>query len=152
VADRDDSQARESAGTGQGGSDTDIESQAERAGVDERQRIGTVFWVTVAISAAFCMWGVFALDSFSSVLAAVVGWITSGLGWVYMLITTFFLVFVIYLAFSRYGKIKLGQPDDEPEFGYFAWFAMLFQAGMGIGLVFWGVAEPVWHFGDPPMG
>jgi glycine betaine transporter len=86
------------------------------------------------------------------VLAAVVGWITSGLGWVYMLITTFFLVFVIYLAFSRYGKIKLGQPGDEPEFGNFAWFAMLFQAGMGIGLVFWGVAEPVWHYGDPPMG
>jgi glycine betaine transporter len=111
-----------------------------------------VFWVTVAISAAFCLWGVFALDSFSSVLAAVVGWITSGLGWVYMLITTFFLVFVIYLAFSRYGKIKLGQPGDEPEFGNFAWFAMLFQAGMGIGLVFWGVAEPVWHYGDPPMG
>jgi glycine betaine transporter len=111
-----------------------------------------VFWVTVAISAAFCLWGVFALDSFSTVLAAVVGWITSGLGWVYMLITTFFLVFVIYLAFSRYGKIKLGQPGDEPEFGNFAWFAMLFQAGMGIGLVFWGVAEPVWHYGDPPMG
>jgi glycine betaine transporter len=44
------------------------------------------------------------------------------------------------------------RPDDEPEFGYFAWFAMLFQAGMGIGLVFWGVAEPVWHYGDPPMG
>ena len=141
---------------GQGGTDTDVERQAEQVGTrhegDEGQRLGTVFWVTVAISAAFCLWGVFALDSFSSVLAAVVGWITSGLGWVYMLITTFFLVFVIYLAFSRYGKIKLGQPDDEPEFGYFAWFAMLFQAGMGIGLVFWGVAEPVWHFGDPPMG
>ena len=111
-----------------------------------------MFWVTVAIAAAFCLWGVFALDSFSSVLTAVVGWITSSLGWVYMLITTFFLVFVIYLAFSRYGKIKLGQPGDEPEFGNFAWFAMLFQAGMGIGLVFWGVAEPVWHYGDPPMG
>ena len=111
-----------------------------------------MFWVTVAIAAAFCLWGVFALDSFSSVLTAVVGWITSSLGWVYMLITTFFLVFVIYLAFSRYGKIKLGQPGDEPEFGNFAWFAMLFQAGMGIDLVFWGVAEPVWHYGDPPMG
>ncbi len=111
-----------------------------------------MFWVTVAIAAVFCLWGVFAIDSFSTVLSGIVGWITSSLGWVYMLITTFFLVFVIYLAFSRYGKIKLGQPDDEPEFGYFAWFAMLFQAGMGIGLVFWGVAEPVWHYGDPPLG
>jgi len=111
-----------------------------------------VFWGTIAIAAAFCLWGVVALDSFSSVLAAIVGWITTDLGWVYMLITTFFLVFIVYLAFSRYGKIKLGRPDDEPEFGYFAWFAMLFQAGMGIGLVFWGVAEPVWHYGDPPLG
>ena len=156
MADREDPRARETTGTGQGGSDTDIERQAEQAGTrregDEVQRLGTVFWVTIAISAAFCLWGVFALDSFSSVLSGVVGWITSSLGWVYMLITTFFLVFVIYLAFSRYGKIKLGQPDDEPEFGYFAWFAMLFQAGMGIGLVFWGVAEPVWHYGDPPLG
>jgi glycine betaine transporter len=156
VADREDPRAGETAGTGQGGPETDVERQAEQTGTrpegNEGQRLGTVFWVTVAISAAFCLWGVFALDSFSSVLAAVVGWITSSLGWVYMLITTFFLVFVIYLAFSRFGKIKLGQPDDEPEFGYFAWFAMLFQAGMGIGLVFWGVAEPVWHYGDPPMG
>ena len=111
-----------------------------------------MFWVTVAISAAFVLWGVLFTDNFTSTLATVVGWITQGLGWVYMLITTFFLVFVIYLAFSRYGKIKLGQPGDEPEFGNFAWFAMLFQAGMGIGLVFWGVAEPVWHYGDPPMG
>lgn len=73
------------------------------------------------------------------------GWITDGLGWLYMLITTFFLLFIVYLALSRYGKIKLGQPDDKPEFGNFAWFAMLFQAGMGIGLVFWGVAEPLTH-------
>lgn len=111
-----------------------------------------MFWVTVAISAAFVLWGLISIDSFASVLAAVVGFITTNLGWVYMLITTFFLVFVIYLAFSRYGKIKLGAPDDEPEFGNFAWFSMLFQAGMGIGLVFWGVAEPVWHYGDPPLG
>ncbi len=149
-------QERDTTGTARGGSDAGIEREAERAGTrvgnDEVQRLGAVFWVTIAISAAFCLWGVFALDSFSSVLAAVVGFITTDLGWVYMLITTFFLVFVVWLAFSRYGKIKLGRDEDEPEFGYFAWFAMLFQAGMGIGLVFWGVAEPVWHYGDPPMG
>src|SRR3712207_9095230 len=68
------------------------------------------------------------------------------------LFRSFFLVFIIYLAFSRYGKIKLGAPDDEPEFGNFAWFAMLFQAGMGIGLVFWGVAEPVFSYHAPPPG
>ena len=154
MAGREDPRAEGTAGAGRGGSETDVERQAERTGADgdQAQRLGVVFWGTIAIAAAFCLWGVVALDSFSSVLAAIVGWITTDLGWVYMLITTFFLVFIVYLAFSRYGKIKLGRPDDEPEFGYFAWFAMLFQAGMGIGLVFWGVAEPVWHYGDPPLG
>ena len=160
MADREDSredpQARETLGTGEGGTDTNIESEAERAGTriedDEAQRLGAVFWVTVAISAAFVLWGVFFTDNFTSTLGTVVGWITEGLGWLYMLITTFFLAFVIYLAFSRYGKIKLGQPDDKPEFGNFAWFAMLFQAGMGIGLVFWGVAEPITHYNTPPLG
>src|SRR5690625_1166415 len=62
------------------------------------------------------------------------------------------LLFVIYLAFSKYGKIKLGKDDDEPEYSTFSWFAMLFSAGMGIGLVFWGVAEPVSHYFVPPFG
>jgi glycine betaine transporter len=119
---------------------------------DEEQRVGAVFWVTIAITAAFVAWGAFALTSFTAVLGAVVGFITTNLGWAYMLITSFFLVFVIYLACSRYGDIKLGAPDDKPEFGNFAWFAMLFQAGMGIGLVFWGVAEPVSHYAAPPLG
>ena len=148
-------QDRETTGTSAGGADTDVERQAEGmggGGGEQAQRLGVVFWVTVAISAVFVLWGAFFIDSFGSVLNAVVGWIKTNLGWVYMLITTFFLVFIIYLAFSRYGKIKLGRDDDEPEFGNFAWFCMLFQAGMGIGLVFWGVAEPVWHYGDPPLG
>src|SRR5215216_5967781 len=134
--------------------DTQAQYEASRGESEgeQTQRLGAVFYVTVAISAAFVLWGVLFTDNFTSTTATIVGWITDGLGWVYMLITTFFLFFVLWLAFSRYGKIKLGQPDDEPEFGYFAWFAMLFQAGMGIGLVFWGVAEPVWHYGDPPMG
>ena len=69
-----------------------------------------------------------------------------------MLMTSFFLAFAVWLALSRYGKIRLGQSDDKPEFGHFAWFAMLFQAGMGIGLVFWAVSEPLTHYVDPPLG
>ena len=123
-----------------------------QGGGEQAQRLGVVFWATVAIAGAFVLWGVLFTDNFTSATGTIVGWITEGLGWLYMLITTFFLGFVIYLAFSRYGKIKLGQPDDEPEFGYFAWFAMLFQAGMGIGLVFWGVAEPLTHYNTPHLG
>jgi glycine betaine transporter len=129
-----------------------VEQRSGAEGGDDAQRVGAVFWVTIVIALAFVLWGVLSLESFTDVLRAIVGFITTNLGWAYMLITSFFLVFVIYLGFSRYGKIKLGAPDDKPEFGNFAWFAMLFQAGMGIGLVFWGVAEPVWHYGDPPLG
>src|SRR5215207_11533780 len=121
-------------------------------GDDAQQRVGAVFWVTIAITLAFVLWGVLSLQSFTDVLGAVVGFITRNLGWAYMLITSFFLGFIIFLACSRYGKIKLGGPDDKPEFSNFAWFAMLFQAGMGIGLVFWGVAEPLTHYNSPPLG
>jgi len=68
-----------------------------------------------------------------------------------VLIATGFLIFSLYLVFSRFGKIRLGGPDDRPEFSYFSWFVMLFSAGMGTGLVFWGVAEPITHYIDPPL-
>src|SRR5215212_4299670 len=134
--------------------DTQAQYEASRGESEgeQTQRLGAVFYVTVAISAAFVLWGVLFTENLTAPPARTLAWFPEGLGWLYMLITTFFLGFVIYLAFSRYGKIKLGQPDDEPEFGYFAWFAMLFQAGMGIGLVFWGVAEPLTHYNTPPLG
>jgi glycine betaine transporter len=116
------------------------------------QQFGAVFYVAVAISAVFVLAGVFFTDPFGTALATVVGYITDYLGWLYMLMTSFFLGFAVWLALSRYGKIRLGKPDDKPEFGRFAWFAMLFQAGMGIGLVFWAVSEPVTHYTDPPLG
>jgi choline/glycine/proline betaine transport protein len=69
-------------------------------------------------------------------------------GWLYALAATFFVIFVLGLLFSRFGKIKLGPDDSKPEFGTLAWFSMLFTAGMGIGLVFWGVAEPTGYVGS----
>ncbi|MCB1141008.1 MAG: BCCT family transporter [Leptospiraceae bacterium] len=73
-------------------------------------------------------------------------------GWFYLMATFAFLVFSIYLLFSPYKNIKLGNDDEEPEYPFFPWLAMLFAAGMGIGLVFWGVAEPIYHYSHPPMG
>ncbi len=78
------------------------------------------------------------------------GWITSGVGWWYILIVTGFVIFAIYCAISRIGTIRLGKDDEEPEFGVLSWFAMLFAAGMGIGLVFYSVAEPLSHYITPP--
>jgi len=76
-------------------------------------------------------------------------WIGDTLGWFYVLSTTFFLVTAFILMLSRFGKIRLGPDDSRPEFGTVAWFAMLFTTGMGIGLVFWGVAEPITHLHNP---
>ncbi|MER7057884.1 MULTISPECIES: BCCT family transporter [unclassified Streptomyces] len=72
------------------------------------------------------------------------------IGWWYVLLVTVFVVFAFWVACSRAGAIRLGRDDERPVFSRFAWFAMLFSAGMGIGLVFWGVAEPLTHMMSPP--
>ncbi|MGB7786738.1 MAG: BCCT family transporter [Salinimicrobium sp.] len=72
-------------------------------------------------------------------------------GWFFVLCVNIFLFFVIYLAFSRFGELRLGGKDAKPEFKTMSWFAMLFSAGMGIGLLFWSIAEPVTHFMTPPL-
>ena len=84
---------------------------------------------------------------FSTVLA----FITETFGWFYMLAVAIFLVFIVALAFSSYGSIKLGPDHAEAEYKFLEWFAMLFSAGYGIALLFYGVAEPVTHFASPPL-
>jgi choline/glycine/proline betaine transport protein len=76
--------------------------------------------------------------------------ITDGVGWWYILVATGFVLFALYCGISRIGTIRLGGDDELPEFGFWAWLAMMFSAGMGIGLVFYGVAEPLSHYVDPP--
>ncbi len=78
-------------------------------------------------------------------------WITQNLGWFMIFAIAFFVLFCIWLAVSKSGNIKLGPDDSEPDFSYLTWFAMLFSAGMGIGLIFWGVAEPIMHFAEGPQ-
>ena len=80
------------------------------------------------------------------------GAVIDGFSWYYVLITAFFVAFCLFLGFSRFGDIKLGKDDDKPEFSTGAWFSLLFAAGMGIGLVFYGVSEPLSHYVDPKPG
>lgn len=98
---------------------------------------------------AFCIFGGFytatASDAFSSLQQS----ISSSFGWYYALVVTVFVLFALWLMVSPYGRLRLGPPDSQPEFGYGSWFAMLFSAGMGTGLVFWGVAEPLYHYANP---
>lgn len=84
--------------------------------------------------------------------ADILAYITTTFGWFYMLAVAIFLVFIVSVAFSSWGNIKLGPDHAEPEYSFFAWFAMLFSAGYGIALLFFGVAEPVLHYASPPTG
>ena len=85
-------------------------------------------------------------------LGKINGTVVGDMGWYYVVVVSTFVFFAAWLAFSPVGNVVLGKDDDEPEFGLGSWFAMLFAAGMGIGLVFWGVAEPLNHFSSPPPG
>ena len=84
--------------------------------------------------------------------ASVLSYITNTFGWFYMLAVAIFLVFIVIVALSKWGHIKLGPDHAEPQYSFPAWFAMLFSAGYGIALLFFGVAEPVLHYADPPIG
>ena len=85
-------------------------------------------------------------------LATLQGWVVAGLGPYYIILIAAFVVFAVWMGVSRFGDIKLGKDDDKPEFGLMSWFSMLFAAGMGIGLVFWGMSEPLTFFTTPKPG
>ncbi|WP_417542888.1 BCCT family transporter [Methylophaga thalassica] len=111
-----------------------------------------VFFGSAILIIAFVIFAAFFSDTASSVFTATQSWIVNTFGWFYLLAVGFFLIFSIGLAMSSYGAIKLGPDHSEPDYGYLSWFAMLFSAGMGIGLLFFGVAEPIMHFSSPPVG
>jgi glycine betaine transporter len=108
--------------------------------------------VSAGLIVAVVLWGIAAPQSLAGVFDAALAAITRNFGWFYLWVVLAVVVVALLLAASRYGQLRLGGEDEEPEFSLPAWFAMLFAAGMGIGLVFWGVAEPVSHYGEPPPG
>ena len=101
---------------------------------------------------AIVLWGVLAPASLGAVFDSALALITRDFGWFYLWVVLGLVIMAMVLAFGRHGQLKLGNEDDEPAFSRGAWFSMLFAAGMGIGLVFWGVAEPVSHYLTPPPG
>ncbi|WP_278491412.1 BCCT family transporter [Acinetobacter gyllenbergii] len=111
-----------------------------------------VFLSTVIIIAIFIAIVVIAPSSFEFLTQQLKQWITDSFSWFYVLSVAVFLILLIYIACSASGKIKLGPDHSQPEYSNGSWFAMLFTAGMGIGLMFFGVAEPVMHYVSPPSG
>ncbi|MFC2947809.1 BCCT family transporter [Virgibacillus sediminis] len=114
------------------------------------KKLTLVFWITLGITLLLSFFGVVAPAPFEDISGSIMSYISVHFGWYYLLIVTLFLLFCIYLIFSPYGKIRLGKPGEKPEFSYPSWFAMLFSAGMGIGLVFYGVASPLSQYIETP--
>jgi len=107
--------------------------------------ISRVFWYAVVISIAIVIWGSIAPNQLNDITKTITVFISDKFGWFYMLVLVAMISVSLFLMFSRFGKIKLGKPDDEPDFNFPTWFAMLFSAGLGIGLVFFTTAEPISH-------
>jgi len=111
-----------------------------------------VFFPSAGLCLAFVLWGVLDNGSLGSATDSALGWVIETFGWVFVLSTLGFLGLAVYLGVSRHGKIRLGADDEQPEFRTASWIAMMFSAGMGIGLMFFGVSEPLSHLGAPPNG
>ncbi|MGV9194016.1 BCCT family transporter [Microbacterium sp. MC2] len=126
----------------------DLATPAPRRSTIERW----VFWPAAIVILSFSAFALIAPHVAEEVFNAIQSTIVNGFNWYYVLIAAFFVVFALFLGFSKYGDIRLGADDDKPEFSLGAWFALLFAAGMGIGLVFYGVSEPLSHFVTPRPG
>jgi choline/carnitine/betaine transport len=128
-----------------------LESPVEdHLGGDGLDRV--VFGITAALAVGFLVWGFLDTGSLGSVSSSALDWTVTSMGWLFVLTASAFVVFVIWLALGRFGDIPLGNDDEKPEFSTVSWVAMMFSAGMGIGLMFYGVSEPLSHFVTPPPG
>jgi len=111
-----------------------------------------VFAASAFFILALVLFAIFTPEAAQRLFSVVQDWILTNASWFYVLTVAIILISVVFLAFSRYGDIKLGPDHSQPDYRDVTWFAMLFSTGMGIGLMFFGVAEPVMHFIDPPVG
>ncbi|MDZ7887154.1 MAG: BCCT family transporter [Mycobacterium sp.] len=111
-----------------------------------------VFGVTAAIAVGFLVWGFVDTASLAAASGDALGWVMTNTGWLFTLMASAFVLFVLWIALGQFGNIPLGRDDEEPEFRTVSWIAMMFSAGMGIGLMFFGVSEPLSHLVAPPPG
>ena len=111
-----------------------------------------VFITSALLIVGFIIFGAFFTETAGALFSFLQDFITDKFGWMFIILMNVALVFCIYLAASRYGDIRLGQQTEKPQYSLFSWIGMLFSAGIGIGLVYWGTAEPLYHFMAPPLG
>ena len=123
------------------------DTQPRKAGINP-----PVFFPSVVVVGLLVIFAAAIPDTANAFFSSMQSWLIDTFGWLYLAAVGIYLIFCIVLAVSRYGSFKLGPDHSEPDFSYVSWFAMLFSAGMGIGLMFYGVAEPVLHYANPPQG
>ena len=109
-----------------------------------------VFWSAAILAVAFVAWGFIAPEGLGKVAGAALTGVMDNFGWLFVIAATIFTIFVIIVAVSKFGRIPLGRDDETPEFKTSSWIAMMFATGMGIGLVFSAVGEPLFFYMSPP--
>jgi choline/carnitine/betaine transport len=127
---------------------TVLDSLARRLGL---KTDSTIFFVSAGMMVAFLILLLIFPTRINAMFSAGRVWVTETLGWFFILGVTVWVLFLIYLAISKYGNLRLGDDDERPRYSNVSWFAMLFAGGIGTVLMFWGVAEPISHFSAPPL-
>ena len=134
---------------GSGTADAAVGGGLKRVGVRTDH---VVFSAAAAAVSAIVVWGLVAPDNLDTTTGKALDWLVTDMGWLFVLSASGFVLFSLWLAFSKFGHIPLGKDGEKPEFRTVSWIAMMFSAGMGIGLMFFGVAEPLAHYVTPPPG
>ena len=130
---------------------SDSETQRRGTLADQLPADRVVLASSAAIALAFVVWGIVDHEGLATISSSALDWVIGSFGWIFVLTSTGFVGLTAFLALSRFGRIRLGRDDERPEFRTLSWVAMMFSAGMGIGLMFYGVAEPLSHLSAPPM-
>ncbi|MGB0496513.1 MAG: BCCT family transporter, partial [Kangiellaceae bacterium] len=123
-----------------------ISKNKHLSGADPFMAIGTSVLVT-----AFVLFTILLPEYSDTLFNNAKQFIAKNFAWYYILLISILLFLAVFIAFSRYGSLKLGKDNEKPEFSFFAWFSMLFGAGIGIGILFWSIAEPIYHFQSNPF-
>ena len=111
-----------------------------------------IFWPALLVILAVCVPAMIWPVEGRIVVNGAMDWITSNFGWLYMIVTLIGFGFLGWIAFGRYGNVKLGTPEEKPQFSTLTWIAMLFCAGIGSNLIYWSIIEPIYYLQTPPFG
>lgn len=124
-----------------------VEEQRNRYDTDK-----VVFGVTAVLIVAFVVWGIVSTASLSAASTAALNWTLANVGWLFTAVVAVILLFMLFIGMSHYGNIPLGKDDEAPEYSKFSWVAMMFSAGIGIGIIFFGPLEPLTYYQSPAPG